>query len=321
MKTLSRGNFIGLSLTSSLTIPFWGCDGLLNKERNKQKADVTTPQELFIDNIGFQVFTLRDLLVENATTLFRSLADIGIKNIEFFNPATLNDYVPIVRDCGMTPLCTHFMPGYISGKWESARQMGMPPPENYFFENIIEDCNRNGIKYMGIAIILDEERETMDDYKRFAEQVNQCAEKCKAAGIQLYYHNHSFEFEPNGETIPYDVLLNIFDPELVRIELDVFWLTVAGLDPLRWMKKIGNRLLFLHIKDLKEGTPVKNYTFNIPSESFVEIGSGIIDFKQIFTEAGKLGIRYAFIDQDHTQMEDKMESVRMSYKYIEELGV
>ncbi len=321
MKTLTRKEFINLSLTSSLALPIigFGC------ARDKTKVNPTVEQKQeskrYFDDIGFQVFALRNMLVDNAPPLFKSLAEVVIKNIEFFNPATLNEYVPIVKDCGMIPLCTHFMPGYISGNWETARKMNMAPPDNYFYENIIEDCNKNGIKYMGIAIMLQDDRQTLDDYKWFADKANQCGEKSKSAGIQLYYHNHSFEFEPTRGTTPYEEMLKIFNPELVKLELDVFWVTVAGLNPIYWLQKTGNRLLFLHMKDLKNGTLLGHYNTSIPADSFVELGDGMLDFKSILTEARRMGISYAIIDQDKTQMDDKIASVRKNCEYIKALGI
>jgi len=220
----------------------------------------------------------------------------------------------------MTALCCHFLPGYIRGKWESAKNMGMTPPENYTLDHILEDCNQAGIKYLGIAIMMPEERETLDDYRLFAEQLNQAGEKSKSAGIQLYYHNHSFEFQPDGDAIPMQEMLTIFDPELVKIELDVFWVTIAGNHPLEWMNKLGDQLLFLHLKDLKKATPIDFTVFEVAPEAFTEFGTGIIDFDSILIKARSMGIQYAFIDQDHTQL-DKLESIRMNFGFIKNLQI
>jgi sugar phosphate isomerase/epimerase len=321
MKKISRNEFIAISATSPFAALLTRISSFAGTGSTAMLGAAGLAKRRYIDDIGFQVFTLRSLLTNNARTLFQGLSKVGIKNIEFFDPATLNEYVPIVKDCGMMPLCTHFMPGYISGKWEYARKMGMPPPDNYQYENIIEDCNKNGVKYMGIAIILPEERETLDDYKRFAEMANKRAEQSKSAGIQLYYHSHAFEFEPTGGTTPYEEMLKIFDPELVRLEMDVFWLTVANLDPVSWMQRVGKRLLFLHLEDLRKGAETGQFTFNVPPADFVELGTGMVDFRRILPEARKLGIRYIFIDQDHTQMSDKIESVRKNCEYIRSLGI
>ncbi len=319
MNKLSRKDFIRLSMASSLAIPFIGCTG---KSAGAGKSeDQQSIVKTYTDTIGLQVFAFRDMLVKDAPNLFKSFASAGVKSVEFFNPATLNEYVPIVKDCGMLPLSTHFMPGYVTGNWEMARTMNMAPPDNYHYENIIEDCVKNGIKYMGIAILLEEDRPTLDDYKRFAEKFNACGEKSKSAGIQLFYHNHSFEFEPMQGTTPYDEMLKIFDKELVKLELDVFWITVGGQDPLLWLQKTGDRLLFLHMKDLKKESQTGIFNFNIPEDSYTELGTGMLDYKAILKLTRTLGIQYAIVDQDSTQMTDKIASVRQNCEYIKSLGI
>ena len=167
----------------------------------------------------------------------------------------------------------------------------MAPPQNYNFDNIVEDCATHGVKYLGISILMPEDRLSMDDIKRFAESANKHGETSRKAGVQLYYHNHSFEFKPTEGTLPYDEMLKIFDPELVKLELDVFWATIAHNDPLAWIKKLGKQILFLHLKDLAAGTPLDYTVFEVKPEVFLEIGSGSIDFKSIFTVAKEAGIR------------------------------
>jgi len=320
MKKITRKEFIDLSLMSALAVPFIGTEAW-GKSKPGRISAMGNSVKTYADGIGFQVFAFRDSLLKDAGSLFKSFAGAGIKSIEFFNPARLNEYVPIVKDNGMVPLCTHFMPGYVTGNWTTARKMNMAPPENYYFENVIDDCVKNGIKYMGNAILLDEDRPTLDDYKRFAWKFNKCGEQCRKAGVQLYYHNHSFEFQPMQGTTPYEEMLKIFDKSLIKLEIDVFWLTVAGLNPVVWIQKLADRLIFLHMKDLKKGSKTGVYTFDIPEDSYVELGTGMLDYKAILTEARKAGIQYAIIDQDSTQMEDKIASVRQNVEYIKALGI
>jgi len=297
---------------------YLGCKDKQVESKIQEAADL--PMFKYADRMGIQVFGLRELLVENPQKVFTELAAMGIKNIELFDPATLNTYVPMIKDLGMTALSTHFLPGYISGKWDTVKQIGMTPPENYNFENIVEDCATNRVNYLGIAIMMPEERQSMDDYKRFAELTNQHAEISKKAGVQLYYHNHSFEFEPTEGAIPFDEMLKVFDPDLVKIELDVFWATIAHNDPLSWIKKLGDQLLFLHMKDLKANTPLDYSVFDVDNAAFLEIGDGTIDFEKVMKACKEVGVQYAFLDQDHTAL-DKMESVKKSLEYIKQLGV
>ena len=320
-KYISRKEFTRLSVMGTMAVPILGYTGCKGKqdESNIQEA-VDPPAFKYADRMGIQVFGLRELLVENPQKVFTELAAMGIKNIELFDPATLNTYVPIIKDLGMTALSTHFLPGYISGKWDTVKKTGMAPPADYHFENIIDDCVSNGVKYLGIAIMMPEERQSLDDYKRFAELTNQHAEISKKAGVQLYYHNHSFEFEPTEGAIPFDEMLKVFDSDLVKIELDVFWATIAHNDPLSWIKKLGDQLLFLHMKDLKANTPLDYSVFDVDNAAFLEIGDGTIDFEKVMKACKEAGVQYAFLDQDHTAM-DKMESVKKSLAYIKQLGV
>lgn len=275
---------------------------------------------IYSEQLGIQVFGVRELLEKEPRAVFQAIANVGIKNIELFDPFTLKNYVPIIRELGMLPLCTHFLPGYITGKWDTVKSIGMTPPDNYHFENILEDCVANGVTNLGIAILMPEERESLDDFKRFADLANTHGELSQKAGVQLYYHNHSFEFEQKEGVLPFEAMLDIFDPSLVKIELDVFWVTIAGHDPLAWINKIGDRLLFLHMKDLKKDTPLDYSVFGVDPSAFLEIGDGIIDFPKVLEVAKAQGVKYAFLDQDHTQM-DKLESIQKSYDYLKGLGI
>jgi sugar phosphate isomerase/epimerase len=272
---------------------------------------------VFYDNLGFQVYTLRDLLVDKAEALFRDLAGAGIKNIEFYDPLTLETYVPIVKEYGMNPLATHCSSGYVTGIWEK----GQEPEAGYGFDNVLEDCVANGVNYLGVAILTPQERDSIDACKRFAEKANLCGEKSRAAGVQLYYHNHNFEFRPMDGTTPYQEMLGIFDREMVKLELDVFWAAVAGQDPVEWIGRIAPWMLFLHLKDLKLGTQLPRYTTDLPPDSFIELGEGMVQLEPILTAGKNAGITTAIIDQDTTQMSDKIASVNKNTSYIKELGI
>ncbi len=320
---LSRKDFLKLTAALALSLPMAGvtASNLSKKSGNTEKNSNSSETGFkYIDSLGIQLFMILEILEKDPQSVFRTVAGTGIKNVEFFNPATLNQYVPVAKDQGLTPISTHFMPGYISGNWDEARKMGFAPPDNYAIENIIEDCKKNGIGHMGIAIMMPEDRKTMDDFRKFAELANKAGEKCKQSGLQLYYHNHSFEFKPDNGKIPFEEMLKIFDPELVKNELDVFWVTISGNDAVKWINRLGNRLIYLHLKDLVKDTPKDFSVFNVDPKAFTELGSGIIDFRPILTTAKSNGIRFAFLDQDNTQM-DKIESIRKSMTYLKNLDL
>ncbi len=319
MRKMTRQEFLQLALASSVAVPLlgYGCVRGGGNTASSTGQGENAGSGTFYDELGFQVYTLRDLLVDNADSLFRALSEAGIKNIEFYDPLTLDHYVPIVREYGMNPLGTHFSSGYVTGIWEG----NQAPPEGYGFENMVEECASKGLKYMGIAILTGEERKSLDACRRFAEKANLCGERSKDAGVQLFYHNHNFEFAPIEGSTPYDEMLKIFDRELVKLELDVFWAAVAGQDPAEWIHRIADWMLFLHLKDLKKGSLVPRYNTDIPPDSFVELGDGMVDIRSILAAAKEAGVRYAIIDQDITQMEDKIASVNRNTAYIKGLGI
>ena len=114
MKKITRKEFIDISLMSVISVPFLTFNP---SQMSGLELLVRKIPKTYADGIGFQVFAFRDALLKDAGSLFKSFAGAGIKSIEFFNPAKLSEYVPIVKDNGMNPLCTHFMPGYITGNW------------------------------------------------------------------------------------------------------------------------------------------------------------------------------------------------------------
>src|SRR5215475_3559355 len=98
---------------------------------------------------------------------------------------------------------------------------------------------------------------TLDDWKWNAEQFNRVGEQIKKAGLQLGYHNHNFEWRtftgPNGTVTGYDEFLRLTDAQLVKLELDCGWATVAGQDPVSYLNKFPGRYVLLHVKDFHKG--------------------------------------------------------------------
>ncbi len=325
MRNISRNEFIRRAAMASMAIPFvgaagCGAKGVKSETTVAESPAETTPGISYIDQLGMQVFGVRELLAKDPQGVLKSLAGIGIKNIELFDPTSLKAMVPMIKDLGMNPLATHFLAGFMTGKWDTIKKFGGAPPADFHFENIVDDCASLGIKFMGISMMMPEERQSMDDYKKFADLANKHGEISAKSGVQLYYHNHSFEFKPDQGTTPFEEMLNRFDPKLVKVELDIFWTLIANNDPVTWIKKLNNQLLFIHLKDLKKDTPVDYTVFEVDHKAFLEIGSGIIDWKSIFEAAKGAGVQYALLDQDYTEM-DKIESVKKSYDYLKQLGM
>ena len=144
----------------------------------------------------------------------------------------------------------------------------------------------------------------MDDYKKLAESFNTYGEVCKKAGIQFAYHNHAFEFDIMDDKIPYNVLLEGTDSDLVTFEMDLYWLIKAGYEPLDYFNDFKGRFALWHVKDLDPDT-----------EEYTEVGSGNIAFKEIFDNASISGMQYFFVELDNS-VQPALESIKISFDYL-----
>ena len=130
------------------------------------------------------------------------------------------------------------------------------------------------------------------------------------------FHNHNYEFRKLGNATGFDVLVEGTDPELVCFEMDCYWITQAGLDPVAMLKKLGKRVRMLHLKDRTRGFP-PSQELNKAAEHFTEVGNGTIDWKKILMAAEQLQAEHLFVEQDES--ERPLESLRISYRNLVEV--
>ena len=162
-------------------------------------------------------------------------------------------------------------------------------------------------------------RSQPDIWKRIAETYNRAGEASRKAGIQFAYHNHNFEFAPVGGRQPYDVLLETCDPALVKMELDLCWISAAGKDPVEYFKRYPGRFPLVHVKGLSKqpangaATPIDQL---LPS--ITDVGhNDVIDWKRIFAHASEAGIQHYFVEHDVPKA--PFESLAASYAYLRDL--
>ena len=142
----------------------------------------------------------------------------------------------------------------------------------------------------------------LDDWRWNADGLNHAGDRIKAEGLQLAYHSHNFEFRRYGEVVAYDELLRLTDPDLVKLELDCGWITVAGQDPLAYLTNHAARCALLHVRDFAPGfTPTTELT-QTPSGLWTPtptmIGEGVIDYPAVFAAARRAGTVECFIERE-----------------------
>ena len=263
--------------------------------------------------LGFQLYTLRNLMTpEKARTALKAVADIGYREIETLralHPLVL----PLCKEFSLKPVSGHYETGLVTGDEKAWFPQGRP----FGWDKAIEEAKSIGLKFMVIPYIRPSER-SPEMFKKVAEDLNRAGEQCQKAGLRLVYHNHAFEFGPGpGGVRPIDVLLQT-DPKYVGIELDVFWVAVAGEDPVEWMRKLKGRVPILHLKDRAPGTP-KQYGEGVTPGAFREVGYGNMDFAPILKLAPQVGVEHYHVEQDQVAG-DAVESLRASYLSLAKWG-
>src|SRR5215475_6849256 len=246
------------------------------------------PESLFASPygkpVGLQLYTLRDQLEKDVAGTIQQIAKIGYKDVEIYSlygksPA---EFGTILKDNGITASSGHYLLPDVKTKWDLR----------------VEDAQALGLKYMVNAILQPEERTSFDDFKRLVEVFNKAGETTQKAGIQFCYHNHNFEFTKYGDITAYDYLLKTVDPKLVKFEMDCFWVTHAGEDPVAYFHKYPGRFPLLHIKDMKD-KPAPSHRLDAKMGLFAPVGHGTIEWKRIFAAAPGGGMEHYFVEQDY----------------------
>ncbi len=152
-------------------------------------------------------------------------------------------------------------------------------------------------------------RNSIEEWKKTAEELNSIGERLRADGLTLSYHNHNFEFEKFEDKYGIEVLIENTDPENLKLEVDVFWIKFAGLDPAEFLKKYIDRINLIHLKDMKAD-----------KKTFAEVGEGIIDFKPVFEIGDSSSIvEWYIVEQDRCERLS-IESARLSFENLRKMG-
>jgi sugar phosphate isomerase/epimerase len=242
---------------------------------------------------GLQLYTMGMKLDEDLDGSLQKIASIGYKHLESafsrkggYYGLKPKEFADKVKALGLS--------------WESHHAIGapfkprpnadgtvrqMPPMKNLQdnFQEIVDEVAEGGVKWLvcpGTPI------ETMDEIKKSVETFNKTAEAAKKAGIGFAFHNHTKEYEAVEGKLPYDIFLTEVPADMMKMELDLAWVTKAGVDPVELFKKNPGRFPLWHVKDLNK------------EKNAAEVGTGSVNFKRIFANAELAGLKYYFVEQD-----------------------
>jgi sugar phosphate isomerase/epimerase len=278
--------------------------------------------------IGLQLYTLREELTKDAKGVIGKVAKLGFNHVETYFGYTGDASKDLFW--GMKPaelkkvladnnLLTH------SGHYQLNDYLTPNNGKDDALKAQIEMAATLGQQYLIVPVppfaLIDSL--TIDNYKFMAEQFNKAGELCHKSGLQLGYHNHFWEFKPLQDSkTGMEILLDETQKDLLSFELDLFWTVKAGQNPVELFKKYPKRFVMWHVKDIDKqfATPLypettKKGVFEALREiKYTEVGTGIVNFKDIF--AHTQDVKHIFVEQDQIYKEDKFESIKMSYDYI-----
>jgi sugar phosphate isomerase/epimerase len=260
--------------------------------------------------LGAQLYTVRSILAKDPDRVLKEIATIGYTEVEGYNRPQTVTLAAKIKQYGLTLRSCHVETPLITNDWERYPDLKPVP-----LPDAIESVRNAEIEYFTMAYISPGARGDSDDfYRRTADRMNAAAELCRKAGLKFAYHNHAFEFEGPPGRRPIDYFRERLDQKLVGLEMDVFWASVAGNDPVELLRTWKGRVSMLHLKDKAKGVPVQ-FSETTGQGAFVEVGSGVLDFPAILKAAPAAGVKYYFVEQDQTPG-DPLESLRKSFDYL-----
>ncbi len=240
--------------------------------------------------VGLQLYTIRDAMTADVKASLQKLSDLGYKNLELasyadgrfygFAPA---EFKKMVNDLGMEIISSHAAVESTGITVENATKMADAHAEL-------------GVKYCIQPWVNDEDR-TIETYKRMIGDWNEVGRIMKNVGIQFGYHNHNFEFAELDGLIPYyDIFMPEMDKDLITMEIDLFWVSKAGQDPVEMFNKYPGRFQLFHLKDMHTS---QEPFYDVIKDDISPVGAGVIDFKRILAAKEIAGMKYSFVEDDN----------------------
>ncbi|MFN2563544.1 MAG: sugar phosphate isomerase/epimerase family protein [Gemmatimonadaceae bacterium] len=297
MTMLDRRQFLAafvanvVGARSALTVAGIGGAAGCAQGRREDAAPGASGERL--ERVGLQLYTVRDALARDFEGTLARVAAIGYREVEFAGYAGRRPeaVAAVLERHRLRAPAAHLPLDALRNQWQAT----------------VDAAHVIDHDYLIVPWLDEKERRTVADYERIADLFNRLGRAARQADLRFAYHNHDFEFTPIGGRIPFDVLLDRTDPDYVGFEMDLYWITKAGHDPLAYFDRYPGRFPTVHVKD----------SAGAPAHRMTEVGAGSIDFRRIFARRKQAGIEHAFVE--HDQPADAMASIRASYDYLAKL--
>src|SRR5580704_9233335 len=266
--------------------------------------------------IGIQLYMVNADLTKDPAATLKKLTEIGYTEVETagWGKLSVAQFRDLLRDVGLRAPSAHL--GF--GTEDTGK--------------LLDDAKTLGVEYVVSSMLTPKDQGvgeffknmnsmSADDFRRIAAQANEIGQKAKAAGMQYAYHNHNFEFREvsDGKT-GYDILIQETDASVVKFETDCGWMKVGGKDPVEYLRRHGNRIAMLHVKDFKNITKAVTALFSPDRPIPTELGRGSVDLKPIVDAGLRAGVKHIFVEQEPPFKEvPAMEAAEIDYRFLKSL--
>lgn len=255
------------------------------------------------EHLGIQMWSLRDTAKTDMKAAFDLVKGYGLKEIEVagLGNLTVEQYIAEMKARGLVAVGMH-------ANYDALKK-DLP--------GLIATTKALGAKYLVCPWISHpKEGFTEELAHQVAADFNAWGKVVREAGLQLGLHPHGFEFAAtkagNGETM-FDIIARETAPENLCFEMDVFWVFHAGQDPVKLLKKYGDRWKLLHVKDIRKGAVTGLSTGSAPPTDNVPVGDGQIDWPAVLRTSQDLGVKH-YIIEDETPA--PLQCIPASLKYL-----
>jgi sugar phosphate isomerase/epimerase len=244
--------------------------------------------------VGLQMYTVRDYAENDFLGTLKEVAKIGYHGIELAGTygVRASELKQVLDSLNLKVCGSHTVIDFLEKD----------------FDNTVKFNLEVGNKNIVCPWLPESKRNSAETWKKTAEELNSLGEKLKGYGLNLSYHNHNFEFERFNNKYGIEILIENTSPENLKLEVDVFWIKFAGLDPVEFLNKYRDRINLIHLKDMESD-----------GKTFAEVGEGIIDFRPIF-EAGDTGMVEWYVVEQDICKRPSLESAKLSFENLKRWG-
>lgn len=249
-----------------------------------------------LPRIGVQLYSLRDDARRNLEQTLTDIAAAGYHEVELLGSMT-NFGMPAKQLRG------------------ALDRVGLAAPSTHVGGNALDELTRQldeaqtlGHRYIIVASLPIAGTPTLDDYRRWADRLNEAGRITRERGVWIGFHNHANDFVTIEGQVAYDVLARRTDPSVVRLQLDTGNVAMSGRDPIEYMRRFGDRYWLFHIKDVPRLGPTDD----------TELGKGVIDFPRLIGMIENIADKHLFVEQE-TYPGAPLDSIRRDFTYMASL--